>query len=114
MDLALAIDFGSTFTKGSLFDLEQEKVLGIAYEPSTVGTDVAIGLRAVLGRLAPLASVPMNRILARVCGSAAGVLRVVFIDLVPSLSLEAAQRAALGAGAKIIGAYGHKMSAAAL
>src|SRR5579871_806995 len=110
MDLALAIDFGSTFTKGSLFDLEQEKVLGIAYQPSTVGTDVAIGLRAVLARLAPLASTPINRIPARVCSSAAGGLRVAVIGLVPSLSLEAAQRAALGAGAKIIGAYGHKMS----
>jgi len=110
MDLALAIDFGSTFTKGSLFDLKQEKLLGVAYEPSTVGTDVAIGLRAVLGRLAPLASSPMNQIPARVCSSAAGGLRVAVIGLVPSLSLEAAQRAALGAGAKIIGAYGHKMS----
>lgn len=114
MDLALAIDFGSTFTKGSLFDLERGKVLGIAYQPSTVGTDVAIGLRTVLGRLAPLASTPMNRIPARVCSSAAGGLRVAVIGLVPSLSLEAAQRAALGAGAKIIGAYGHKMSPAVL
>jgi uncharacterized protein (TIGR01319 family) len=112
MDLALAIDFGSTFTKGSLFDLEQEKVLGVAYEPSTVGTDVAIGLRAVLARLTPLASTPMKQVPARVCSSAAGGLRMAVIGLVPSLSLEAAQRAALGAGAKIIGAYGHKMSPA--
>lgn len=114
MNLALAIDFGSTFTKGSLFDLAERRVLGIAYEPSTVDTDVSIGLRAVLSGLSHLTSLPMSRIPARVCSSAAGGLRVAVIGLVPSLSLEAAQRAALGAGAKIIGAYGHKMSQAAL
>lgn len=114
MDVALAIDFGSTFTKASLFDLEQQRVLGIAYEPSTVDTDISIGLRGVLGRLSRLTPMPMDEIPARVCSSAAGGLRVAVIGLVPSLSLEAAQRAALGAGAKIIGAYGHKVSSSAL
>lgn len=114
MNLALATDFGSTFTKGSLFDLDEQRVLGIAYKPSTVGTDVSIGLRAVLSQLSQLTTLPMRKIPARVCSSAAGGLRVAVIGLVPSLSLEAAQRAALGAGAKIIGAYGHKMSNAVL
>ncbi|WP_454917738.1 methylaspartate mutase accessory protein GlmL [Xanthobacter sediminis] len=114
MDLALAIDFGSTFTKGALLDLGSGQVLGVAYEPSTVATDVVIGLQAVLARLGTLAEAPIGTIPARACSSAAGGLRVAVIGLVPSLSLEAAQRAALGAGAKIIGAYGHKLSQAAL
>ena len=112
--LALAIDFGSTFTKGSLFDLATERVVGIAYVPSTVDSDVAIGLRAVLSRLGQHTSDNLAKVPARVCSSAAGGLRMVVVGLVPSLSLEAAQRAALGAGAKIVGAFGHKLPRAAL
>jgi uncharacterized protein (TIGR01319 family) len=112
--LALTIDFGSTFTKGSLFDLANERVLAIAYEPSTVDTDVTVGLHAVLSKLGKATSHDLTRIPARVCSSAAGGLRMVVVGLVPSLSLEAAQRAALGAGAKIVGAYGHKLSASVL
>ncbi len=109
MELAIAVDFGSTFTKGAAFDVTSGKLLGVAYQPSTVESDIRIGLRAVLDQLQsgirhPIAGAPTH-----VCSSAAGGLRMVVIGLVPSLSLEAAQRAALGAGAKIIGAFGHKL-----
>lgn len=114
MNLALTIDFGSTFTKGALFNLDEPRVLASAYEPSTVDTDVTIGLRAILARLQPSTDQAIETIPARVCSSAAGGLRMAVIGLVPSLSLEAAQRAALGAGAKIIGAYGHKLAPKAL
>lgn len=114
MDLALAVDFGSTFTKGCLFDLANERVTGIAYEPSTVDSDVRVGLRAVVSKLSQHTSRDIIRVPARVCSSAAGGLRMVVVGLVPSLSLEAAQRAALGAGAKIVGAFGHKLSPSAL
>jgi len=109
MDLAIAIDFGSTFTKGVLFDISGNRLAGLAYEPSTVGTDVRIGLRAVLKQLEGAAGRSLEGVPTHVCSSAAGGLRMVVIGLVPSLSLEAAQRAALGAGAKIIGAHGHKL-----
>ena len=85
--LALAIDFGSTFTKGSLFDLATERVVGIAYVPSTVDSDVAIGLRAILSRLGQHTSDNLAKVPARVCSSAAGGLRMVVVGLVPSLSL---------------------------
>jgi uncharacterized protein (TIGR01319 family) len=114
MDLVLTIDFGSTFTKGSLFDLAQERMVATAYEPSTVESDVTIGLRSVFSRLSEHTSCDLRRIPARVCSSAAGGLRMVVVGLVPSLSLEAAQRAALGAGAKIVGAFGHKLSRSVL
>ena len=111
MHLALAVDFGSTFTKASLFDLAENRMVGAAYEPSTVDTDVTVGLQAVLSRVKAHTPVPLSQIPTHVCSSAAGGLRMVVVGLVPSLSLEAAQRAALGAGAKIVGAYGHKLSA---
>jgi uncharacterized protein (TIGR01319 family) len=114
MDLALAIDFGSTFTKATLFDLAQERVRAAAYCPSTVDTDITVGLRAALDQLKDHASLPLDRVPTRACSSAAGGLRMVVVGLMPSLSLEAAQRAALGAGAKIVGAYGHKLSSSAL
>lgn len=114
MDLALTIDFGSTFTKGALFDLARQRVVAVAYQPSTVETDAIVGLKAVLTRLQTATPHPIEKIPARVCSSAAGGLRMAVIGLVPSLSLEAAQRAALGAGAKIIGAYGHKLTAKAI
>lgn len=114
MDLALTIDFGSTFTKGAVFDLARERVLAAAYRPSTVETDAVVGLKAVLTRLQTATPYPLEKIPARVCSSAAGGLRMAVIGLVPSLSLEAAQRAALGAGAKIIGAYGYKLTAKAV
>src|SRR5581483_2037476 len=109
MELSVAIDFGSTFTKGALLDLAGAELVGAAYEPSTVGTDVRVGLRAVLRRLEAAAKRSLKDLPTYVCSSAAGGLRIAVIGLVPTLSLEAAQRAALGAGAKIIGAYGHKL-----
>jgi uncharacterized protein (TIGR01319 family) len=109
MDLAVAVDFGSTFTKGAAFDVAKGTLLGVAYKPSTVGSDVRIGLRAVLDQLQSSTRQTIIGAPTYVCSSAAGGLRMVVIGLVPSLSLEAAQRAALGAGAKIIGAFGHKL-----
>jgi len=41
--------------------------------------------------------------------SAAGGLKMAAIGLVPELTLSAAQRAALGAGAKVVGAYGYEI-----
>jgi len=109
MDLTIAVDFGSTFTKGAAFDVAKGKLLGVAYQPSTVGSDVRIGLRAVLDQLQSSTRQTIVGAPTHICSSAAGGLRMVVIGLVPSLSLEAAQRAALGAGAKIIGAFGHKL-----
>jgi uncharacterized protein (TIGR01319 family) len=114
MDLAVAVDFGSTFTKGAAFDVAKGTLLGVAYQPSTVGSDVRIGLRAVLDQLQGSTRQTIAGAPTYVCSSAAGGLRMVVIGLVPSLSLEAAQRAALGAGAKIIGAFGHKLPPAVL
>ena len=43
-DLAILIDFGSTFTKVCAVDLAQARVIGRAQSPSTVNTDVREGL----------------------------------------------------------------------
>ncbi len=116
MRLILAVDFGSTFTKVVAFDLDHEGVVGLARAPSTVDTDVNVGLQQALDQLSihrqPVANLPVEHILA--CSSAAGGLKVVVIGLVPVLTVEAARQAALGAGAKIVGSFAFKLGEADL
>jgi len=114
MDPILAIDFGSTYTKAVLIDRDAAAIVGSAHTPSTVGTDVTVGLARVLADLGAKTGVSLRGTPALACSSAAGGLRVAVIGLVPALSLEAARRAALGAGAKIVAAYGYKITPRAL
>ncbi|MGB9886435.1 MAG: methylaspartate mutase accessory protein GlmL [Moorellales bacterium] len=111
MELILAVDFGSTFTKVVAIDLAREELLAAARAPSTVETDVTAGLEQALAeirRLLPASTLPEGRILA--CSSAAGGLRVVVAGLVSELTTRAAKEAALGAGAKIVGQYSYGLS----
>ncbi|MGQ9693914.1 MAG: methylaspartate mutase accessory protein GlmL [Thermodesulfobacteriota bacterium] len=109
MALALLIDFGSTFTKILAVDLAKAEILGFAQSPTTVETDITIGLYRALELLPkPIAQGPFTCKLA--CSSAAGGLRMVTIGLIPDLSAEAAHRAALGAGAKVIKIYSFRLT----
>jgi uncharacterized protein (TIGR01319 family) len=100
---ALLVDFGSTFTKLRLVDLESGQLVDYSQAPTTVGTNILDGLEASLQLLRP----ENRRIpeLVRAASSAAGGLRMVAVGLVPNLTLEAARRAALGAGAKLVESY---------
>src|SRR5437868_6667935 len=114
MEPLLAVDFGSTYTKAVLFDLASADVVATAQSPSTVASDVTIGLGRVLDDLGRRTRIDLRRVRALACSSAAGGLRVAVSGLVPALSLEAARRAALGAGAKIVSAHGYKLTARTL
>ena len=111
MKTCLAVDFGSTYTKVALIDLDASDVLATAKAASTVDTDVNDGLQNALSQLGVSAS-ELDDMPAVASSSAAGGLRVAVVGLVPDLSLEAARRAALGAGAKIIRAFGYKLTPA--
>jgi uncharacterized protein (TIGR01319 family) len=105
----LLIDIGSTFTKAVAVDVDQVALLATATSPTTVREDVSIGLERALAKIAEeIGSTNEAEIIA--CSSAAGGLRMVSIGLIPELSAEAAKRAALGAGAKIIGLYSHQLT----
>lgn len=109
MSLSLLIDFGSTFTKILPIDLDSEEILAYAQSGTTVETDITIGLRNALDRLPPeLKKASYECKLAS--SSAAGGLGMVTIGLIPELSAEAARRAALGAGAKVIKVYSFRLS----
>jgi uncharacterized protein (TIGR01319 family) len=111
MDLVLLIDFGSTYTKVVAIDLASERLLSRVQAPSTVESDVMVGLHAALDRVRAelgLADLGQARFLAS--SSAAGGLRLVAIGLVPELTAEAAKRAALGAGAKVLRVFSHHLT----
>ncbi len=111
----LFVDFGSTFTKLVAFDLEAEEVLARVQVPSTVGRDITLGLEqafALLGETVSTSAADRRQTVA--CSSAAGGLRVVCVGLVPEYTTEAGRRAALGAGAKIVGSFSFELSAAEL
>jgi uncharacterized protein (TIGR01319 family) len=111
----LFVDFGSTFTKLVAFDLEAEELLGRVQVPSTVDHDITVGLEQafeLLSEVVPIGESERHQAVA--CSSAAGGLRVVCVGLVPEYTTEAGRRAALGAGAKIVGSYSFELSEAEL
>ena len=116
--LALLIDFGSTYTKAVAVDLRTAEVIGRSQAASTVNTDVREGLLQALtnlheaNRLSPERVKDLNVLdstLALASSSAAGGLRMAVIGLVPGLTVEAANMAALGAGAKVVGSWSFKL-----
>lgn len=106
----LFIDFGSTFTKVVVIDLDREVILARSQSPSTVATDITRGLIAALDKIHDLQSGKFGYRHRLACSSAAGGLKMATIGLVPELTAEAAKRAALGAGAKVIGVYSYKLT----
>ena len=111
-NLALLIDFGSTYTKVRAVDLDRARIVGSGQGPSTVRTDVTIGMKAALAELETNAGAlpPFRYRLAS--SSAAGGLRMVTIGLVRELTAAAARQAALGAGAKLVGTFAYRLTRA--
>ena len=109
--IRIFIDFGSTFTKAVAFDLEQEALLARVQVPSTVDTDISVGLREAFDKLSETVPLDEEDIRCTVaCSSAAGGLRMICIGLVPEYTTEAGRLAALGAGAKIVGTFSYEMT----
>jgi uncharacterized protein (TIGR01319 family) len=107
---ALLIDFGSTYTKLRAVDLGGPRLLGSGQGPSTVTSDITIGLTAALADLERhLGDVPdfQYRLAS---SSAAGGLRMITVGLVRELTAEAARQAALGAGAKLIASFAYQLT----
>ena len=118
--LAILIDFGSTFTKLVAVDLERAELIGRAQAPSTVATDVREGLLQALALLheqhrvferQPKELSVLAGTIVLASSSAAGGLRIAVVSNVPGVTVEAANEAALGAGAKIVGSTAFKLAA---
>jgi uncharacterized protein (TIGR01319 family) len=112
-NIRLLIDFGSTFTKVVAVDLAKVEVVAAARVPSTVDTDITLGLEEALKQIATNTEITdLEKHEALACSSAAGGLRMVCAGFVPELTSKAANLAALGAGAKVIGSYSYKLTGA--
>lgn len=110
-DIRLLIDFGSTFTKVVAIDLNNVEVIAAVRVPSTVETDITVGLGEALKEIEQNTGIGnLQEREALACSSAAGGLRMICAGFVPSLTSKAANLAALGAGAKVISCYSYKLT----
>lgn len=111
MSRYLMIDFGSTFTKLTAVDTEKEDIIATASHFTTVDTDITIGyknaLRVLLEKLGEKEA-KFDKVIG--CSSAAGGLKMAAIGLVEELTVEAARRVCLGAGAKVELAFSHHLT----
>lgn len=115
MKAYLAIDFGSTYTKLTAIDLDNEVILATAKDITTVEDDIMIGFNKAFNKLKIEINKKINFdeisfVNKTACSSAAGGLKMVAIGLVPELTAEAAKKAALGAGARIIKTYAYELN----
>lgn len=98
--IALA-DFGSTYTKLSLVDPEEGRMLARAEAPTSIGTDLMDGYSAALEQAERGAGGPVEVEEALAASSAGGGMRVAAVGLVADLTAAAARQAALNAGARV-------------
>ncbi|ASS74117.1 MutL protein [Tumebacillus algifaecis] len=109
MEAILCIDFGSTYTKLTAIDLQGEQILGTSKGLTTVEDGIMVGFEKALASLTALIG-PVEFTEKLACSSAAGGLKMVAVGLVPELTAEAAKRAALGAGARVLGVYSYELT----
>jgi uncharacterized protein (TIGR01319 family) len=111
VDLVLTVDFGSTFTKAAVLDLGKEELVASVATPSTVDTDITVGLHEAMEQLRAICGVnPLDIKQKLACSSAAGGLCMVAIGLVKEFTTKAAEEACLGAGAKLVGSFAYGLS----
>ena len=110
-NLALLIDFGSTYTKVTAVDLAAQTISATALGRTTVETDIMEGLNAAMEDINRQLGTDNSQYKYKLaCSSAAGGLRIVAVGLVKDLTAEAAKQAALGAGARVLGVYAHELT----
>jgi len=106
MGNAILLDFGSTFTKATVVDLDARKIVLAEKEPSTVGVDAKIALDRLYDKIRrEIGEENFRQARKLATSSAAGGLRMIVIGLTPTLSIVAGKNAAFGAGAKILKSY---------
>lgn len=107
----LLIDFGSTYTKLTAVDIEKEEILATSKDITTVESDIMTGFNKAYDKLMEqLKDKEVEFVKKLACSSAAGGLKMVAVGLVPELTAEAAKRAALGAGARVLKVYSYELT----
>lgn len=110
MPYYLLIDFGSTYTKLTAVDADREEIAASAKAVTTVETNIMDGYSRAMAQIEEKIGRQAQFIRKLACSSAAGGLKMAAIGLVPDLTAEAAKRAALGAGARVIKTFSFNLS----
>lgn len=116
MNAYLLIDFGSTYTKLTAVNVETEEILATAKDITTIEDDIMIGFEKAYQKLRlcieekNVRFEDINFIKKIACSSAAGGLKMYAIGLVPELTADAAKKAALGAGARVMKTYSYELN----
>lgn len=101
MTLIACVDFGSTFTKAALVDVESGELVATASHRTSIATDVLDGWGECLRQLAEVD--PRARdaeVLA--CSSAGGGLRIAVVGNEELVTAEAGRRVALSSGGRVV------------
>jgi uncharacterized protein (TIGR01319 family) len=107
----LLIDFGSTYTKLTLVDIDQEEIIATSKAITTVEDNIMNGFDQAFSLLKTKFDEKNVEIVKKLaCSSAAGGLKMVTFGLVPELTSEASKRAALGAGARVLKTYSFEVT----
>ncbi|MDF9867101.1 uncharacterized protein (TIGR01319 family) [Bacilli bacterium PM5-3] len=110
MECYLLVDFGSTNTKLTVVDIENEEIILTSKSITTIEDDIMKGFNDAYEQIADKVKEYNISFVDKLgCSSAAGGLKMVAIGLVPELTSEAAKRASLGAGAKILKTYSYEL-----
>ena len=100
-ELVACVDFGSTFTKAALVDVDEGRLLGTATHATTLDSDVLDGwdaCRAWLSEQHPRAA--HAEVMA--CSSAGGGLRIGVVGNEELVTAEAGRRVALSSGGRVV------------
>src|SRR5690554_2942680 len=110
-DAYLLIDFGSTYTKLTLVDINNESIIATSKAVTTIETNIMEGFNEAFELLTQKYNENDFRIIKKLaCSSAKGGLQMITIGLVPELTVEAGKRAALGAGARVLKTYSYELT----
>lgn len=108
MKCYLLVDFGSTYTKLNLVDIEGEKLIGSSSSYTTVETNIKVGFTKAFDKLKEKINFEEIEILETLaCSSAGGGLKMIAIGITPEFTVEAAKRSALGAGSRLLKTYSY-------
>ena len=103
-DVVICVDFGSTFTKTSLVELAEGRIVAAAEHRTTIDTDVLDGYDACLARLAAQ-DVRAVDAPTLACSSAGGGLRIAVVGNEELVTAEAGRRVALSSGGKVVAVH---------
>ncbi len=103
-EVVVCVDFGSTFTKTSLVDLTDGRIVAAAEHRTTIDTDVLDGYDACLAALAGQDARAVDAA-TLACSSAGGGLRIAVVGNEELVTAEAGRRVALSSGGKVVAVF---------